>query len=201
VVDIERADPGSPLSPAELEAEALFEEARLRARRRRRRRAAALGGAILAIAVAGVAVLSSPRQNTPARNSGPVAVAPRTLLAGGPYMGVSCSRANSIACDRVGLAVWTRRPARAVRATVAGRPVTLDDPEWSGPSKHGLRRMFAGFLQPAGLLGDGPLAVRVEDRHYYGVHPVYATVRLVITYADGSQKATSLRVELSPGWG
>jgi hypothetical protein len=90
-----------------------------------------------------------------------------------------------------------------VHATVAGRAVALDDPAWSGPSKRGLRRMFAGFLQPAGLLGDGPLAVQVERGRYYwtGVHPADATVRLVITYADGSQRATKLRVSLSPGWG
>jgi hypothetical protein len=200
LVDIERGDPESPLSPAELEAEALFEEAR----RRRRRRAAALGGAVLAIAVAGVAVLSSPRGRTPARDGGPVAVAPGQVLAkGGASMGVACPRPNSIACDRVGIAVETRRPARAVQATVAGRAVRLDDPEWSGRSRHGLRRWFAGFLQPAGLLGHGPLAVQVEDGRYYwtGVHPAHATVRLVITYADGSQKATALRVSLSPGWG
>src|SRR5438270_737090 len=48
-----------------------------------------------------------------------------------PYMGVACHVANSIACDRVGLAVWLRRPAIAVSASIAGAILKLDDPQWS----------------------------------------------------------------------
>jgi hypothetical protein len=33
-----------------------------------------------------------------------------------PYVGVACPTANSIACDRVGLAIWLRRPAARVNA-------------------------------------------------------------------------------------
>ena len=77
------------------------------------------------------------------------------LLSRDPYMGVSCRIPNSFACDRVGLAVWLREPAARVEAAIAGRELELDDPEWSGPAEHGERRMFAGFLQPAGLI-DGP---------------------------------------------
>jgi hypothetical protein len=191
------------IEPVDREAEALFEEARQRARRRRRRRTALLSAVLLLAAAATALVRGSQHDSRPARPTGPAVVAPREILAhGGAYMGVACRIPNSIACDRVGLAVWTKRPARAVRATVAGRTLTLDDPEWSSPARHGLRTMFAGFLQPAGLRR-GPLAVQTEGGrdHFTGVHPVSATVRLVITFADGSQRATQLDVLLSPGWG
>ncbi|MEX2195447.1 MAG: hypothetical protein WD844_09190 [Thermoleophilaceae bacterium] len=109
-----------------------------------------------------------------------------------PYMGVSCPAPNTIACDRVGLSVWLREPARRVDATIAGRPLALDDPQWSGPLESGGRRIFAGFLQPAGLI-DGPLRV---DRP-----PVIPDVRLRIRRHDGSVDTIETRVGLAPGWG
>jgi hypothetical protein len=116
-------------------------------------------------------------------------------------MGVSCPVANSFACDRVGLAVWLRDPATAVRAEIAGRPFELDDPEWSEPAVNGLRRMFAGFLRPAGLI-DGPLRITPDDGpdRWIGREPVSAPVKLWIQ--DGTTiTTTSLQVQLSPGWG
>ena len=123
------------------------------------------------------------------------------MLGRWPYMGVSCGQPNSIGCDRVGLAVWTRHPARTVRATIAGHAFELDDPLWSGRSVHGSRRMFAGFLRNAGLRGRGALAIRVKNGFWEGNPPVSADVRLLITFADGSQRTTKVRVQLSPGWG
>jgi hypothetical protein len=203
----ETRPPISEASPTEQTraAEALFEEARLRARRRRTR--AAIGLA-LAVAAAGVviAVLSS-GGGSPARRGEvvPVAVRPKRILVRQPSMAVACHRANSIACDRVGLAIWLRRPARAVSATIAGKPLTLDYQFCCFPQPHppAIRRQFMGFLYRAGLRGPGPLAVQVENGHnrWTGVHPVDAAVRLTITYADGSQQTTALRVELNPGWG
>jgi hypothetical protein len=118
----------------------------------------------------------------------------RRLLAGPPYMGVSCPTPNSVACDRVGLAVWLRHPAKHVSARIDGRPIELDDPEWSqttdprGP-------LFAGFLQPAGLRdSDGPLGV--PGTHWYGETPRSAWVELRI---DGH--TTGLVVTLHAGWG
>ena len=194
-----------PSAPARGDTEAaLLEEARARARRRRRRVAAAVL-ALLALASGLAILLDSGGGGRPAgsQERRAQAVRPGRVLAREPYMGVSCRRANSIACDRVGLAVWTRRPARAVRATVAGRTFALDDAEWSGPSRHGLRRMFAGFLHHAGLRGSGPLAVQVENgrNRWTGVRPVSASVHLVISYRDCSQRATIVRVSLAPGWG
>jgi hypothetical protein len=191
---------GSPIDDA---AEALFEEARQRARRRRRRRLAVAAAAVLAIAAA---VALAPRTDDRARQAPKLRAAPaaRLLAERGVYMGVACELPNSIACDRVGIAVWTRRPARGVVAVVGGRSVALDDREWSRPTRRGLRRMFAGFLKPAGMLGRGPLAVAAEDRRldaYTGRNLVSAPVRLVVTRADGSRVRTSVRAQLSPGWG
>jgi hypothetical protein len=128
---------------------------------------------------------------------------PHKLVVKSSYLGVACRNANDIRCDRVGLAIWTKRPARSVRATIGGRSFTLDDGEWSGRARHGLRRMFAGFLQPAGLQGGVPLAVTPDGPggQWMGRHPAAARVRLVITRADSSRRATTLTVPLAPGWG
>ena len=124
------------------------------------------------------------------------------LLSRDPYMGVSCRTPNSIACDRVGLAVWLREPAVRVDAEIAGRALELDDPDWSEPANADERRMFAGFLEPAGLF-DGPLEVTPDagpDR-WIGRKPVSATVDLRIIRNDGTATTTTLEVPLSPGWG
>jgi hypothetical protein len=123
------------------------------------------------------------------------------VLSRDPYMGVSCPIANSFACDRVGLAVWLREPAERVDAAIAGREVELDDPEWSEPAEGGERRMFAGFLQPAGLI-DGPLQVTPDDGpdRWLGREPVSATVELRIV-DGGATTTTTVEVGLSPGWG
>jgi hypothetical protein len=192
-----------PVAPVEDAAEALFEEARQRARRRRRRRVALALGALLA---AGAALLIASggiepvhRRATPA----PPVVAARSVLTARPSMGVSCSVPNSIACDRVAILLATRRPARAVSVTIGGRSTVLDDLMWSEPWRHGVKREFSGYLRPAGMRDRGPLRVRTEhgDDYFSGVHPVTPVMRVVITYADGSRRATSVRTYLSPGWG
>jgi hypothetical protein len=60
---------------------------------------------------------------------------------------------SSIACDRLGLAVWLPRRA-TVTATIAGSPpIRLDDPHWTYFVRYHGRGIYvyAGFLQPAGL--------------------------------------------------
>lgn len=118
---------------------------------------------------------------------------PHRLLAARPYLGVACAQPNSIACDRVGLDVQLRAPARSVTATVAGRRLRLR----SRRPTH-----WQGFLRPAGLL-DGPLKV-TPDRgrhHWYGRHARHATVRIVVEPVHGDHRAVSLRLGLHPGWG
>ena len=119
-----------------------------------------------------------------------------------PYMGVSCPAPNEFACDRVGLAVWLHRPALEVEAAIEGRQLDLDDRHWSGPLRGGEREMFAGFLQPAGLI-DGPLKISADagrDR-WVGRAQVSGTVRLRIRRVDGSIETTVVEVPLSAGWG
>jgi hypothetical protein len=117
-------------------------------------------------------------------------------------MGVSCRIPNSFACDRIGLAVWLREPAVRVSAAIADRRFELDDPSWSGRPADGRRRMFAGFLQPAGLL-DGPLKVTADDGpdRWIGRTPVSADVRLWITYDDHRTAVTTVDIGLAAGWG
>jgi hypothetical protein len=124
------------------------------------------------------------------------------VLSRDPYLGVSCPEPNRFACDRVGLAVWLEEPAEAIDATVEGRAFALDDPDWSGPLDGGVRRMFAGFLQPAGLV-DGPLALTADDGpdRWIGRHEVSAQVELRIVRADGTTDVTRTEVGLSAGWG
>jgi hypothetical protein len=199
--------PGPPdTSSAQLSeaAAALFEEAHRRARRRRRR-IAIVGLALVLIAAAVGRAVMTRDGSAPTRpaSPGPLTVEPKRLLLRPSFLGVSCPRPNSIACDRVGLAIWTLDSARAARATIAGHSFELtDDPRHVGPHQPGQPRMFVGFLHHAGLR-HGPLAVRVENgrSRWTGIRPVDARVRLVITLADRSQQETSLSVPLQPGWG
>jgi hypothetical protein len=124
------------------------------------------------------------------------------MFSQGPDMGVACRVPNSIACDRVGLAIRLRRPAVAVSATVDGAPLRLNDREWSGPAHNGRRTMFVGFLQPAGLL-NGPLKVRPDGGRYHwiGSHPVFARVHIVADYGHGELASVTVSVEVRAGWG
>ncbi len=127
----------------------------------------------------------------------PRPVALRRVLRRPPYLGVSCPRANSIACDRVGLALWLRGDAARVSARVNGRALRLTEPESNDD-----RPPWIGYLRPAGLL-DGPLKV-TPDRgrfHWEGRHPRDACVVIDVTRRDGSKLRTTTTVPLRAGWG
>lgn len=184
-------------------AQALFEEARRRARRRRRLSTIGFGLVLVAVGIAIVLIANHKRPPSNGGEPAAVAVRPERVLTQPPYLGVSCRQANSIVCDRVGLAVYTLPNARAVRATIAGRRMELtDDPAFVGPHQRGQPRMFVGFLHHAGLR-HGPLAVQVENgrNRWTGVHPVHTKLSLTITLADGSRETTTTRVILRSGWG
>lgn len=123
------------------------------------------------------------------------------LLAEEPYLGVTC-RIGDPGCDRVGLSVQLREPARAVRAEIDGRGFALDDSRWSGPATPGgLRSTFAGFLDPAGLHA-GALAVpEIQSGRWTGSPPVEATVNLQVVASDGSTRRATVETILQPGWG
>jgi hypothetical protein len=195
----------------------LIDEAWERRRRRYRRLAF---WALAAVAIAGILVSTTQRGDRAAPGGvtpRPTVVPPSRVLSQPPDLGVECPIANSIACDRVGLAVWLKQAAVSVTATVAGAPVALNSfgDEHMSPGMG--RREFAGYLQPAGI---------VSRLH---IHPVEGTevltkhgrtelvnspqmwfgegnarpplVRLTIRYADGAMLVTQLRVGLAAGWG
>jgi hypothetical protein len=161
--------------------------------------------AVLAIVAAGCGSDGAPRHDgsrgqdsQPAGSTTPPTTSrsdAARLLTQGPYVGVSCRKANSIACDRVGLAVWLAQPAARVGATISGQRVRLHRPRARGG-------WWEGFLQPAGLL-DGALRVTPDRGRYFwqGSHPRSAHVAVTITRASGTTDRTSVTVPLRPGWG
>lgn len=175
-------------------------------RRRHRRWSLAAAIVILSGAVVGLASVVIP--------AGPRVVAgmliPKTTVempsaaafSQPPYMGVSCSVPNSVACDRVGLAIWLRRPAYSVDASIAGAPFRLD---WFGDEyrfgrQSPPRRAFTGYLQPAGIVGR--LHVRpLTGAMWYGSGNPLPMVWVLINYGRGRYVLTQLRVPLNTGWG
>jgi hypothetical protein len=184
-------------------AEAVIEEARRRARQRRRRWALIAAGALLACGAYVLVARAGDGPVAPAAwNSGqPILVPSTSALAKQPYVGVSCPEPNSIACDRIGIGVWTRAPASSIDATIAGHTIRLDDESWT-TGRGGV--FVAGYLQVPGLLHDGPLAVkpdRSRDRWIGTGQSVETDLRLVFTGHDGLRRATTVRIQLAAGWG
>jgi hypothetical protein len=124
-------------------------------------------------------------------------VTARWLLRREPHLGVACPRANSIACDRVGLALWLGVRARRVTATVDGRALRLRPSGWSAKPAP-----WIGYLRPAGLL-DGELKVTPDrGRDFWeGRHPKSARLVVRVTRMDGTRAVTRLDVALHAGWG
>jgi hypothetical protein len=127
----------------------------------------------------------------------------KRFLGHAPYLGMACPKANSIACDRVGLTVWLKRAATGVSASVNGRPLRLEAGGTGGrpPATH-----WEGFLQPAGMLR-GALKITPDrllggDRYYWvGSHFKDAWVTIAIRRPDGSTDEASLPVPLAAGYG
>jgi hypothetical protein len=167
--------------------------------RQRRRLASVVAVAICAAAAAGLIVsqAQSPAPR-PAAVSPAMRVAPAAVLAHAPSMGVAC-RARS--CDWVGLAVWLRRPAVAVTATIAGRLLNLE--VTNAYPRPGARATFVGYLRPVRLVTRLQLAVGSGPTTWdtnLGQWPMPA-VRLRIRYGNGSILVTRLDIPLEPGWG
>jgi hypothetical protein len=111
-----------------------------------------------------------------------------------PYVGVSCPVANTVRCDRVGVAVWLDGddPARRVEAWIEGRRLRLVE-----------RRAgtFEGFLEPAGLSGGAPDVSAGPDGRWLGVPPVRVRLRVVAHDGDRRSRARTVVVPLHAGWG
>jgi hypothetical protein len=122
------------------------------------------------------------------------------------YLGVSCpGQPNSIACDRVGLAVKLRRPAVAVRATIGPDTFELHGCGEILPCRRRTSLEFAGFLQRPGLFS-GLLRVQPKEHDmWYGGgrgSPVpHPKIRLQVTYPSGHARYTTAEVALAAGWG
>lgn len=152
-----------------------------------------------ALAVAAAAVLSGCGANTTA--GPPTSERPAgSVLSRPPYLGVACPVPNSIACDRVGLAVWLRKPARRVSATIGRQRFALDDERWRRDTRGDAH---IGYLQPAGLRGEGPLGVRVDEPpdRLTRADAARPLITLRITLAGGRTVVTRTRAGLHPGWG
>lgn len=188
----------------------------------RRRRHVVLSAATLAIAatVAVVLVLTVYGAGSSVASSSTkraTEVSASTVLSRTPYMGVSCRVANSIACDRVGLAVWLRRPAVSVIATIVGRRVVLDRRGDLLYPRDKPRTAFDGFLRPAGIVSqmhvkpvEGSVVytrrgrTRIVNRPdmWFGARQTpEVRVRLAIHEPGGRTLITHTTVGLSPGWG
>src|SRR3954464_4142111 len=113
---------------------ALIEEARRRARKRRLIYAGAATTLLLTSAVVLALPGDSGRISDHAQPS-PATSAPAHLaLQRAPYIGVSCRTPNSIACDRVGLAIWLRRPGARLPPTINSAPSAMGLP--CGSARH-----------------------------------------------------------------
>lgn len=127
---------------------------------------------------------------------------PRSLpLAKEPYLGIACGQSNSIssarACDRVGLAVWLKRPAQRVTASIAGHQLALSNTGELGEHLG----YWEAFLHPAGL-DHGALELPRQGADYWaGEPPVSTPVWITAHYNDGSTMSARKRVRLHPGYG
>jgi hypothetical protein len=180
------------------------------ARRRQRRRRLAIAAAMVPAAASAVIFASGgsqrgarPTGSRPPRQFGPgTTESAAAVFAQAPYMGVACHIPNSIACDRVGLAVWLRRPA-TVSATIAGAPLKLNDPTWSYVAQSGRQAVYvyAGFLHPAGLTTRLHVTPEANTPAWLGSNAPSPTVWFRVDFGRGKIVITHENVFLSAGWG
>ena len=193
-------------SPAELEL-GVIKQAR---RRQRRRRLAAVASIVAAAALfatlnpGGGAPTGQPSASQPFAGAGAVEPSAAVFLQP-PSMGVACGVPDSIACDRLGLAVWLPRRA-TVTATIAGAPpISLDDPHWSYFVRYHGRaiHVYVGFLAPAGLTTRFHISPEANTQTWDGAssNPPSPLVHFRIDYGLGDITFTQARVTLRPGWG
>jgi hypothetical protein len=123
---------------------------------------------------------------------------PRRLQLRKPsYLGVRCPVANSLTCDRAGLAVWLRRPVRRLEATIDGRRFALRPPQQRDGFWEGVMRN-AGFLRPGAALHVVPAGKR---GHWEGLGAPRVVVRLTATAPDGATERADVVVDLRAGYG
>lgn len=189
--------------------------------RRRRHRAFGIAAlAALSVTALIVALSSHGSGSTSGRSvpsPSPKVVRSSAVLSRSPYLGVRCRVPNSIACDRVGLAVWLKRPAVSVTARINGAALVLDSYGAAAVSARVPRRQFTGFLHPAGIVSrlhvrpvngnlvttsHGQTQVSVSHQMWYGESNARSPlIELTIRTSTGKTLITRLRVGLAAGWG
>ncbi|MGZ6639941.1 MAG: hypothetical protein ACXVII_44930 [Solirubrobacteraceae bacterium] len=193
-------------SPAEVEL-GVIKQAR---RRQRRRRLAAVSGMVAAAGV--LAILNSgggaptgqPSGSQPFAGPGLVEPSAAAFLQP-PSMGVACGVPSSIACDRLGLAVWLPRRATVTATIAGGPPIRLDAPHWTYFVRYHGRAVYvyAGFLQPAGLTTRFHIIPKPNMQTWDGSssNAPSPLVYFRIDYGLGDIVFTQAHVLLRPGWG
>jgi len=157
--------------------------------RERRRRRVTLLLVLVGMAVAGAAFgLHRSRSNPPTAGLRELPVR-AVLAAREPMIGLACTTPNRTRCGRVGVAVWLRRPARGVRATIGGRTVVLHAGGLGGRGP----TYWEGYVRPA------PGTVHVPSG-WTGSPARLLPVRLRIELGRAVARGT-LRLPLRPGWG
>lgn len=144
---------------------------------------------------------------TAGSSAGALTVRASAVLVRSPYMGIAtchqaqASRPQDSTCYRIGLAVWLKRPAEAVRATSANGTLTLNhtDHRWIPMTSSVQRREFIGFFTPTGIV---PAAYpRTNKATYRTAGTPDADIKLTIVNSQGRTLVTRLRVPVEPGWG
>jgi len=156
--------------------------------------------AVLAIC-AGIAVVLIARTGTPPTTRAPTLQTPTRVAAGAvfsqaPDMGVAC---HAGACDSVGLAVWLRRPAVSVSATIAGHPFGLTTWQARPFTPSTPRKMFVGYLTPLRLITH--IRLMGPPSNWPTTNSPSPLVSLHIIYSGGRVVTTQLRIPVQPGWG
>jgi hypothetical protein len=173
------------------------------ARGRQRRRYLSTAAALLVCSGAATGFIASRTPSPPMlppQAGEATRVAPATVLAQTPSMGVACL---TRACDAVGLAVWLRQPATHVSATIAGHPLTLTTRGaqlYLPPSRYRNGTMLVGYLTPLRAITPLRLTTIAPTMWASGSGPD-PLVRLRIDYSSGRVLLTQLRIPIQPGWG
>jgi hypothetical protein len=185
--------------------------------RRKRRRGVAAGVIVVAaVAAAGLVVdrLDHSRAQPPNQPTGAgyrfesssrvVARTPLVVFSPDQQLGDHCAVLNSIACDSVVVQFELRSPATSVLASIEGRVMKLHQvtkaTRLGGKSTLSVRPgiVFSGNLSPRASARVFPRpAIEMSSER----RPTFASVRLLIKSADGSQVATQLRVRAGRVWG
>jgi hypothetical protein len=121
----------------------------------------------------------------------------------GPYLGISCPRANSVDCDGIGLDLVLGKVATRVSASIGDRTFSLATPGLHDVKARG--RDWIGYLSRAGLTRKGSslyIGKEAGAKDWAGDPPVYVPVRVTAAYADGHWATRVFpHIVLRPGFG